>query len=57
MVLCWKKKKKDIRKHRHLLGYKQLLEPSKRSLKTHLGDPWGLDTGLAVEERFCSIRW
>lgn len=22
-----------------------------------LGEPWGLDTGLAVEERFCSMRW
>jgi len=48
------------RKHGHLLGYKQKLEPRKRVKKKrtpHLGDPWGFDTGLAVEERFCSMRW
>lgn len=30
---------------------------TQKQAQTHLGDPWGFDMGLAVEERFCSIRW
>lgn len=53
------KKMTLTRKQGHLPGHKHQPEARKRSLKAHphLGDPWGLDTGLAVEDRFCSMRW
>lgn len=41
---------------RHLSVYKHKWRPREKGI-THLGDPWGFDTGLAVDVRFCSIRW